>query len=191
MTLTAARAIFFDRDGTLICDQYPHSRAESVELRPGAAQAFRLAKELGFRLVIVTNQSGVARGLFDEQAVAAVNRRMAQLLGVEPCAMYSCFHHPSGVIPRYSIDCDCRKPKPGMLKRAERELGVSLQDSFLIGDSFRDIEAGRAAGTRSILLRGEELEKDPRAGARLSHPDYVADDLDQALGWIRQALSNS
>jgi D,D-heptose 1,7-bisphosphate phosphatase len=181
------RAIFFDRDGTLIVDRHYLGRPEGVELRPGAADALREAAELGFDAVVVSNQSGVARGYFDEAAVQAVNRRMIDLLGRAPRAVYCCFHHPQGLRPEYAIDCDCRKPKPGLLLRAERELGVSLRDSFLIGDSLRDVGAAKAAGVKAVLLLDGESSEYVKAFGVPAEVDHAAPDLAAAMAWVRSA----
>jgi D,D-heptose 1,7-bisphosphate phosphatase len=177
------KAIFFDRDGTLIKNQHYLARPDQVELLPGAAEAVREAQKAGFEIFIVSNQSGVARGFFDEAAVDAANRRLIELLGIQPRALYSCFHLPEGVRPEYAIDCDCRKPRPGMLLRAQREHGVSLPDSFIIGDSLRDLQAGCAAGVRTVLvLTGDAVEYVKTFGPP-SEADYVAPTLLEAVRW--------
>jgi D,D-heptose 1,7-bisphosphate phosphatase len=182
------RALFFDRDGTLIRDLGSLARPDLVQLCAGASEALRSAAEMGFEIVIVSNQSGVARGYYDEAAVEAVNRRMIELLGTAPRAAYFCFHHPKGIRPEYALDCDCRKPKPGLLLRAERELGISLPDSVIVGDSMRDLMAGRAAGTRTVLvLTGEAAELVKSMGPP-AEADFVAADLRSALKWVRTQL---
>jgi len=136
------RALFLDRDGTLIRDtSYPRDPT-LVELLPGAADALRAAREAGVRLVIVSNQSGVARGLITPAEAAAVQRRVVELFeseGVHFDGAYFCFHGPDD-------GCECRKPAPGLLLRAASELTLSLSGSMMIGDKASDVEAGRAAG---------------------------------------------
>lgn len=181
-----SKAIFFDRDGTLIRDKHYIGRAEDVELCPGAAEAVREAGALGFDAVVVSNQSGVARGFFDEAAVRAVNERMVELLGTAPRAIYCCFHLPGGLRPEYAIECDCRKPRPGLLQRAERELGTSLKDSFIIGDSIRDLMAGRAAGTKTVLVLTGDAAEYVKTFGRPAEADHVAAGLADAMAWIRE-----
>ncbi len=178
------KAVFFDRDGTLIKDQHYLARPDQVELLPGAADALQEARRLGFEIFIISNQSGVARGFFDESAVQAANQRMVELLGLTPKAIYCCFHLPGGLRPEYAIECDCRKPKPGMLQRAQREHGIQLDQSYVIGDSMRDLQAGRAAGASTVMvLTGEGVEYVRKFG-RPIEADHVADSLAEAMRWI-------
>lgn len=150
------RAAFLDRDGTVLKSvAYYLTRPSEVELEPGAAQALRLLRQNGFLIIIVTNQAGVAKGLLSEETLAEIHRTMRQKLAQEGAhvdAIYYCPHHPEGLIKRYSGECDCRKPKPGLLLRAARELNIDLKHSVLIGDAERDILAGKAAGCRTYLI---------------------------------------
>jgi histidinol-phosphate phosphatase family protein len=143
------RAVFLDRDGTLIVDTgYPRDPAE-VRLIPGAAAALLRFRERGFRLVVVSNQSGIARGVVTEEQARSVHDRFVGCLaaqGVVLDGVYYCPHGPDG-------GCDCRKPRPGLLRRAAEELGLDLERSFAVGDLPRDVEAGVAAGCRAFLLR--------------------------------------
>ena len=141
-------AVFLDRDGTLIEDRHFLGDPDGVELLPNAVEGLRRLRDLGAALVVVTNQSGVGRGYFDEDAVEAVNARIAQLLaaeGVELAGVYVCPHGPDD-------GCACRKPAPGLLLRAGEELGLDLGASYLVGDAERDAEAARRAGATAILL---------------------------------------
>jgi D-glycero-D-manno-heptose 1,7-bisphosphate phosphatase len=180
-----AKAVFFDRDGTLIQDKHYIARPEDVELCPGAPEALREAEAMGFEAVVVSNQSGVARGFFDEAAVRAVNDRMIELLGAAPRAIYCCFHLPGGLRPEYAIECECRKPKPGLLNRAARELGIALEDSFLVGDSLRDLMAARAAGVRTILVLSGEAAEYVKTFGKPTEADFMAAGLGEAMAWIR------
>ena len=144
MTQRLRRAAFLDRDGTLIADPGYLGDPAGVVLLPGAATALTQLRAAGFMTVVVSNQSGVARGYFDTSAVQAVNRRMAELLqaadaGAEIDAFYFCPHGPGD-------GCSCRKPRPGMFLQAARELGLDLSGSVCFGDSERDVLAGIAAG---------------------------------------------
>jgi len=141
-------AVFLDRDGTLIEDmRYPRDSSQ-VRLLPGAAEALRQLKEAGFALIVVSNQSGLGRGLITPEEAAAVHARFVGLLaeaGVTLDACYYCPHAPEA-------GCDCRKPKPGLLLRAAVEHGLDLPTSVMVGDKLSDVDAGNAAGCRSILF---------------------------------------
>lgn len=139
-------AVFLDRDGVLVEDVHHLRCPEDLRLRPGVTDALR-ALAPRFALVVVTNQSGIARGYFDEDDLLAIHERLTDALaegGAIIDALYAC--------PHLEEECDCRKPAPGMLLRAAREHGLALDRSFLIGDAPRDAEAGRRAGVRSLLL---------------------------------------
>src|SRR5829696_5662353 len=148
-------AIFLDKDGTLVQDVPYNVAPERVLLAPGADVALPRLARRGYQLVVISNQSGVARGYFDESALAGVERRIRELLdeiGVPLAGFYYCPHYAAGCVAEYSIDCDCRKPKPGLLLRAAMDLDLDLTASWMIGDILDDVEAGHAAGCRSILL---------------------------------------
>ena len=154
---------------------------ERVRLMPGAVEGLRRMRAAGYRLIVVSNQSGVARGYFAEEALAGVERRVRELLtagGVPLDGFYYCPHHPQGTVTAYGVTCDCRKPAPGMIRRAAAEHGIDLERSWLVGDILHDVEAGRRAGCRTVLLlNGHETEwvLTPRR-----RPHYVAADLAQA-----------
>jgi D-glycero-D-manno-heptose 1,7-bisphosphate phosphatase len=149
-------ALFLDRDGTIIVDRHYLSDPAQVELLPGVAEAVRLAREAGFAVVVVSNQSGVARGLHQESDVRAVNRRMEELLAAEGAVLdliSYCPHHPLvGEDPAYRRLCQCRKPRPGQLLRAAWRLDLDLQRSAMIGDQLVDLHAGAAAGVPAYLV---------------------------------------
>lgn len=148
-------AVFLDKDGTLVEDIPYNVDPERIRLAPGAAEGTALLVEAGFTLVVVSNQSGVARGLFVEEALPGVERRLRELLAAEGANLggfYYCPHHPRGSVERYSKLCECRKPQPGMLAAAAAELGLDLSRSWLIGDILDDVEAGNRAGCRTVLL---------------------------------------
>jgi len=179
------KAVFLDKDGTLLEDVPYNVEPARMRLQHGAAQGVQRLHTDGFAIVVVSNQSGVARGYFDESALMAVEMRLRQMvneLGVPLTGFCYCPHHPDGVVPRYAIECDCRKPKAGMVLRAACEHGLSLGESWLIGDILDDVEAGRGAGCRTILIAngGETMWRiNP---ARL--PDFVASDLTEAAAII-------
>lgn len=172
------RAVFLDKDGTLVEDVPYNVDPRRIRLMPGAAEGLRALRDAGYRLVVISNQSGVARGFFPEIALAGVGRRVAELLaaeGVELAGFYYCPHHPAGAVARYAVACDCRKPAPGLVLRAAREHGLDLGRSWLVGDILDDVEAGRAAGCHTVLLdNGHETEW---AWSPRRRPDHVAADL--------------
>jgi len=154
-TASLARAVFIDRDGTINVERDYLFRPEEFVFVPGAPDAIRLLREAGFRVVVVTNQSGIARGYYDEAAMHRLHRHMDELLAREGAAVdayYHCPHHPDGTVDAYRTVCDCRKPLPGMLEQAARELHLDLAASYIIGDKLADVEAGRAAGCRPVLV---------------------------------------
>jgi D-glycero-D-manno-heptose 1,7-bisphosphate phosphatase len=156
MTMPADEAVFLDRDGTLIEEVNYLSRVEQVRLIPGAAAAVRRLNDAGARVVVVTNQAGVARGYFPEERVAEVHARLSAVLseqGARVDAYYHCPHHAAEGVGAYKLDCDCRKPKPGMLLAAARDLGLDLSRSWMVGDKVCDLKAGAAAGCRTVLVR--------------------------------------
>jgi len=185
-------AIFFDRDNTLIaCDGYLGD-PEKVFLVEGAAQAVARARQLGYVTVIVSNQSGVARGMFDEDAVHAVNAKLDEmLLSVHPGAVIDrhsfCPYHPEGTVAQYRHDSLLRKPKPGMILEAARTLALDLSRSWMVGDAPRDIEAGAAAGCRTVLFQDRKLEKSPAAMVDMQvQPEKVVTTLREAIEYIER-----
>jgi len=149
------RAVFVDRDGTINVEKDYLYRVDDFEFIPGAPQALRLLNEAGFLVVVVTNQSGVARGYYTEEDVDILHRHIAAELaktGAQVDAWYYCPHHPSGR-GSYSLPCSCRKPLPGMLLEAAVDHNIDLAESVMIGDKLADVEAGIAAGCRTILVR--------------------------------------
>lgn len=180
----ANAAVFFDRDGTLIEDPGYLNHPDQVKLLDGAAEALKELKLLDYRAVVVTNQSGVARGIVSEEMLGRIHDRLGELLARQGAALdgiYYCPYHPEGAIPKYRQDSDWRKPAPGMLLAAAEELEIDLTRSWAIGDSPRDIEAGRRAGCRTILLQSAEQEVTGTDG-----PDYVAANIREAANMIKR-----
>jgi D-glycero-D-manno-heptose 1,7-bisphosphate phosphatase len=179
------RAVFLDKDGTLVEDVPYNVDPSLIRLTPGAAAGLSQLHAAGFLLIVVSNQSGVARGMFPEEALTSVHKRLAELLadlGVPLRGFFYCPHHPEGSVARYADPCSCRKPEPGMIRAAAREHGVSLADSWLVGDILDDVEAGRRAGCRTVLLdNGHETiwRRSP-----LRQPDFLAADLEEAARLI-------
>jgi D-glycero-D-manno-heptose 1,7-bisphosphate phosphatase len=173
-------AAFVDRDGVINEERGYVHRIEDFRLLPGAVDGLRALHDGGFRLVVVTNQAGIARGLYGEDDYRALTRHMAALLrreGVTLDAVYHCPHHPSAGRDGLGIDCTCRKPSPGMLLRARDELALDLGRSVMIGDKRSDLEAGRAAGVGRLILveSGHVLDASDRSAA-----DFVCTDLLEA-----------
>lgn len=148
-------AVFLDRDGVLNEDRGYVHRWEDFSFLPGAIDALRQLQQKGYLLVVITNQSAVARGLCTEADVLALHERMRAFLrerGIELAGIYHCPHHPQGSVSDYAIACACRKPEPGMILRAAQAHGIDLSRSLLVGDKLSDLEAGRAAGIPSLYL---------------------------------------
>lgn len=186
------RTIFLDRDGTLCREVGYVNHPERLQLIPGAAEAVRELRADDWAVVVVTNQAGVARGYFPWHVVGQTHDRLRALLAQEGTGLdgiYACPHHPDVGGSGFRKTCECRKPRPGMLLRASRELDLDLSRSYIVGDSFRDVGAGRNAGLAGAVLvrsgygRGELLWKGPHAGV---WPDHVADDVVGAAAWIRR-----
>lgn len=178
------RALFLDRDGTLVHARHYPSRPEHLVLYDGIGDGLRSLQAAGFRLVLVTNQAGIARGYFTETDLDAMHqhlRRELAAVGVRLDAIYHCPHHVDGVVPALAVRCECRKPRPGMLRRAARELGLDLDRSWLVGDILDDVEAGRHAGCRTVLV-DLGTERPPSVPLRVPH--YVARDTAHALAII-------
>lgn len=149
------RAVFLDKDGTLVENLPYNADPARIRLADSAGDALRRLRQAGFRLFVVSNQSGIARGLIDEAAMTGVYERITQLLRHDDVGLddfYYCPHWPRGPVAQFARACDCRKPAPGMLLRAAREHGLTLADSWMIGDILDDIEAGRRAGCRTVLI---------------------------------------
>jgi D-glycero-D-manno-heptose 1,7-bisphosphate phosphatase len=186
----ARRAVFLDRDGTLVDELGFLAHPGDLRLLPGAAEGVRLLNRAGWRAVVVTNQSGIARGLFGEGELAAVHARLREELaraGATLDGIHHCPHHPTEGAPPLRRACDCRKPAPGLLLEAARELGLELGASWTVGDSLRDLEAGERAGLAGgiLVLTG----KGPEELARHAHPESVrtAPDLPAAVRAILAA----
>lgn len=149
------KAVFLDRDGTINVEVQYLSQVEDFQFIPGVPWALRCLKDAGYLLVVVTNQSGIGRGLYDEAALESIHNHMHEDLahfGASIDACYFCPHHPEHGTGDYRTECGCRKPLPGMLQQAALDLDIDLAASYMIGDKLIDIEAGRAAGCMPILV---------------------------------------
>jgi D-glycero-D-manno-heptose 1,7-bisphosphate phosphatase len=186
--VTAKRpAVFLDRDGTINVDAGYIDRLERLELYPFAIDAIRLFKRAGYLVVIITNQAGVAQGMYGEDFVERVRQYIAgqaKLGDAHIDGHYYCPHSPEAIVERYRTECDCRKPKAGMALRAAKDLGIDLARSVVIGDRWRDLAVARAVGARGIMVRTgygatEALHPPPGMAA-----DAVCDDLIGAAVWL-------
>jgi D-glycero-D-manno-heptose 1,7-bisphosphate phosphatase len=189
-------AIFFDRDNTLIVSNGCVKDPAEVRLVAGAADAVARARAMGFAVVTVSNQSGVARGMLTEEDVQAVNERVDELLRAEDSGAIVdrheyCPYHPEGEVDEYRAESELRKPKPGMLQKAASEMKLDLSRSWMIGDAPRDIAAGEAAGCATILFRDPSLPPSPAAdeGSAVS-ADFSVDSLEEAMDMIQQQLTH-
>jgi D,D-heptose 1,7-bisphosphate phosphatase len=183
-------AVFFDRDNTLIANDGYLGDPAGVTVIAGAADAVARARSMGYAIVIISNQSGVARGMFDEKAVEAVNQRLDSLLvAANPGAVIDrhefCPYHPDGTVPQYAHESERRKPKPGMILEAARAMALDLSRSWLVGDAARDIESGKAAGVRTILFHDPALPASPAAADNAkAKADFTVATLGEAIDVI-------
>ena len=186
------RAVFLDRDGVINATVYDRQRGvfdspyslDQFQLLPGAAEGIRLINDMGMLAIIVSNQPGIAKGKCSPQTMNEMTEKMKAELaawGAHLDAIYYCFHHPEGIVDAYRAVCQCRKPKPGMLLMAAQEFAIDLKRSYMIGDSPKDIQAGRAADCKTILIdqQGSHQDLNPK-------PDRVAADLLEAIRGINQ-----
>lgn len=180
-----SRALFLDRDGTLVHPVHYPSQPGELRLYPDLGPALSELQALGFLLVVITNQSGLARGYLSEsdlQCMHAFLRTQLLSLGIRLSGIYYCPHHPDGVIPELTTSCLCRKPQPGLLLQAARELHIDLARSWFVGDILDDVEAGKRAGCRTVLV-DLGTEAAPQRVER--QPDFVARDTRHALRLVR------
>ncbi|MCK4377371.1 MAG: D-glycero-beta-D-manno-heptose 1,7-bisphosphate 7-phosphatase [Actinomycetia bacterium] len=185
------KAVFLDRDGVITKEPpyYAH-RIDQLELIPKSANAIRLLNKSGFKVIVISNQSGVARGYYQEKDIQIYNNEMKRQLKEKDAyidAIYYCPHYLEAMIKKYRIDCDCRKPKPGMLRQAEKDLNLNLKFSFLIGDKMSDIEAGYRAGCKTILvLTGQGNDELKKSLKMKMKPNYISKDLYTAIQIIKR-----
>lgn len=190
------KAIFLDRDGVineLICNddlgviESPF-KPEQLHLLPGAAKAISMINNLGFKAIVITNQPGIARGYFTEEILNRINAKMKRELAREGAsldAVYYCPHLPEGRVAEYNTVCDCRKPKPGLILQAAQDFDISLPDSYMIGDSAIDIEAGTKAGCHPVLLGGLKCGICRMMEKRGCQPYFIAANLLEAVTVIK------
>ena len=183
LTLRNRIAVFMDRDGTITEEMGYLKEPEKLRLIPRSGEAIRSLNEKEILAIVVSNQSGVARGYFSEETVKKIHRKLERLLkkeGAYPDGIYYCPHHPKFGSPQYKKNCNCRKPKPGMLERAARRFNLDLKKCYITGDKVEDIKLARNVGAKGILILtgyGERSKKKVKS-------DYVAKNLYQAVKWI-------
>jgi D-glycero-D-manno-heptose 1,7-bisphosphate phosphatase len=187
--VVARPAVFIDRDGTLTEEVGYVNHPQRIRLLPRSAEAIRRLNAAGIAAIVATNQAGLARGYFSAEVLKAANDEMLRQLkeaGARLDGVYVCTHHPTEGAPPYRTECECRKPKAGMLQRAARELGVDLAASTMIGDKPSDLDCGRAVGARAVLvLTGYGLgDWEYRRHSFRVPPDHVAEDLLDAVEWV-------
>ena len=183
-------AVFLDRDGTLVEERGYLDRLDMLALFPWTADAVRLLKRAGFAVVVITNQGAIGRGLIDEAFLASVHAELDRRLGAATIdRYYHCPHHPEAPAGPWRGPCDCRKPQPGLIRRACREMDLDPRRSVMVGDRWLDVQCGQAAGARGVLVRsghGSREEASPPAGV---HPDAIVNNLMEAAGWILRSSS--
>lgn len=165
-------AVFLDRDGVLTVEESYVCLAEKLKIFPYARECVAQIHRKGYYAIVITNQSGIARGLFSEEELQKMNQMLMREVGVD--AVYYCPHHPDGSVKKYAVTCDCRKPQTGLLKRACQDFPIDLEGSFMVGDRSGDILAGKGMGIKTVLLESGygsiRLEQDVK-------PDYRLEDL--------------
>ncbi len=186
-------AVFLDRDGTLNEEIGFVRTPDELRLLPGAADAVSTLNRLGVVTCVISNQSGVARGALSEADLIPVHARLSDELrstGAHVDRIYYCPHHPTQGVPPYRAECECRKPRPGMLRQAEREFGLDLTRSFVIGDRMADVQAGQAVGSTTILVLtgygATAIEESRRDGVA---PDAVAPSIVEAVRYVQQTIA--
>ena len=185
-------AVFLDRDGVINEEVGYLDNLDKLKIIPGAYEAIKLINKSGMKAVVITNQAGVAKGLFTEDFVRETNYHLQKILREQEAYInnfYYCPHHPTEGEEPYRRICDCRKPAPGMLVQAARDLNIDLTKSYLVGDRFNDMEAAKKAGVKGILVKtgyaSELLQDDgPDKAKPENKPDFIAADILDAVRWI-------
>jgi len=176
-----AKAIFLDKDGTLIPDIPYNVKPALITLQANAIKGLQRLRDEGYLFIVISNQAGVASGIFTEDALPAVEKRLAELMdvhGLQLSGFYYCPHYPDGIVEGYNYDCDCRKPKPGMIINAGQDHNIDLAESWMIGDILNDVEAGNRAGCKTVLIdNGNETEW---VTGPMRVPTYTCTSINQA-----------
>jgi len=178
--------VFLDRDDTIIKDMIYLDNPGGIEILPGAAEAIGLLNEKGIPVIIITNQSGIARGFFSEETLHEIHLELMSRLasmGAAIDAVYYCPHHPEGTVAAYRRACPCRKPEPGLLYQAAKEFCLDLDSCYMIGDKPIDTETIHRVGGKGILLNPG------KNGSASEKPDFIARDLVEAVQWILEDIN--
>jgi D-glycero-D-manno-heptose 1,7-bisphosphate phosphatase len=179
------KAVFLDKDGTLIEDIPYNVDPAKIRLSQSCVEGLRKLQKDNFKLIVISNQSGIARGYFSANEFEIASAKLIFLLseaGVRINGFYYCPHHPEGIVFPYALSCECRKPKPGMILQAAREHNINLMNSWMIGDILHDVEAGARAGCKTILIdNGNETEWNFND---LRRPDFYAETINEASEFI-------
>lgn len=185
------RAVFLDKDGTLVKNIPFDVDPRKIKFLPGVIEGLKILQSSNFKLIVVTNQSGIARGFFKEKEFIEYKNYLKKLLiqnGVSVDNFFYCPHYPTGQIPKYTIDCFCRKPMPGLFIKATKELGINLTESWMIGDVLEDIEAGKKAGCKTVLVN--ESDGNKWKFNKFNTPDYIVKNFNQAVERLKFECRN-
>jgi D-glycero-D-manno-heptose 1,7-bisphosphate phosphatase len=177
------KVAFLDRDGTVIEDKDFIKTPDEIEFLPGSIEAIKVLKELGYKIIVISNQSGIGRGILTEEMVKKVNRSFLDRLNKEDAeidALYYCPHRPED-------NCDCRKPRTGLIQKAVEEQRLDLKDAVVIGDKLSDVELGKKLKVNTVLvLTGYGKKEAEKANSHQIKPDYIADTLYEAVNWLKK-----
>lgn len=188
------KAAFVDRDGTLIVERDFLTKEADVEIFPQTVEAIKLLRELGYLIVVVSNQSGVARGHLTEQRVFEINEEVFRRLeehDARPDLFFYCPHHPDATVDEYRLECECRKPAPGMIKMAQQIVDIDIANSVSIGDKLSDVQLCQNLGGRGILvLTGYGTSERDRIESSGIRPDFIADTVLDAARWLEKNLAS-
>jgi len=179
------KAVFLDRDGTIIEDVGYLNSPGQIKFIPGSLEAIKLLKGAGYKVVVITNQAGVARGLVTEDMLQTIDKVMHKWIlnsGTHLDGIYYCPHHAEHGVYPYKQACECRKPHPGLIKKAQKDLDIDLAASFMVGDKTSDVGAGQQAGTRTVYLTNGPHQDD--LSVLKQPPDRIAANLREAANWI-------
>ena len=182
------KAVFLDRDGTINEDIGYLNHPSQLKLLPKSAEAIKLLNEAGFKIITISNQSGVARGILTEDMLQTIDKKLQKEVlkgGGYIDGMYYCPHHPEHGVYPYKLECECRKPHNGLIKKASKEYGIDTKISYMVGDKLSDIETGKKSGTKTILvLTGKGKKASESKEIKELEPDHIAKNLYDAVKWI-------
>jgi len=182
------KAVFLDKDGTINEDIGYINHPDQIKLLPRSADAIKLFNEAGYKVIIISNQSGIARGMLSEDMLQSIDKKLQKEVlkgGGYIDGIYYCPHHPEHGVYPYKLQCECRKPHNGLIKKASKKHDIDLNDSVMIGDKLSDIEAGKKSGTKTVLvLTGSGKKANESKELEKMKPDYIAENLYNAAKWV-------